>query len=151
MKKIEKRIKIILEELKNEHRIKSSTSKKKDFCIINLSVPINNFYERLSSVGDFLKKLRNNLPNNRPFFNRISNNGIYFYSIDMENVKIDIFLELNEMFDKSELTSKILRLVKPSKMNVSFNDDELYIKTFNREFIVSDYGVWGVFRNKSID
>ncbi len=151
MKKIEKRIKIILEELKNEHRIKSSPLKKKDFCIIKLSVPINNFYERLSSVGDFFKKLRNNLPDNRPFFNRISNNGIYFYSIDMENVEIDIFLELNEMFDKSELTSKILKLVKPSKMIVSFNDDELYTKTFNREYVVFDWGVWGLFRNKSID
>jgi hypothetical protein len=69
----------------------------------------------------------------------------------MENVKIDIFLELNEMFDKSELTSKILRLVKPSKMIVSFNDSELYNKTFNRELIITDWGVWGLFRNKPID
>ena len=69
----------------------------------------------------------------------------------MENVEIDIFLELNEMFDKSELTSKILRLVKPSKMIVSFNDSELYNKTFNRELIINDWGIWGLFRNKPID
>jgi hypothetical protein len=152
MKKIEKRIKIILEELKNEHRIKSSPLKKKDFCIIKLSVPINNFYERLSSVGDFFKKLRNNLPDNRPFFNRISNNGIYFYSIDMENVEIDIFLELNEMFDKSELTSKIVKIVKPKKMEISFDEENIYNETFNKNFIVSDWGLFGLeYRNKRID
>ena len=54
------------------------------------------------------------------------------------------------MFEKSELTTKIFKLVEPSKIIISFNDDELYNNTFNREFVVSDWGIWGMFRNMVI-
>jgi hypothetical protein len=152
MKKTEKRIKIILDELNKEKVIKTGTKNKKDFCVINLTFPVRNFYKKVSSVGDFLKKLRNNLPYNRPFFNRISNNGIYNYTIDDENVILNIFIELNEIFEKSELAPKILKLVEPSKMIISFNDDKLYEKTFNGKFIVSDWGIWGqLYRSTPVD
>ena len=151
MKILEKKIKYILEELKKERGVKTPPNKKKDFCIIKLTFPVHNFYKRVKSVGEFLKKLRNNLPYNRPFFKRIENNGIYYYKIDEEKVEINIFIELKEMFEKSELTTKIFKLVEPSKIIISFNDEELYNNTFNREFVVSDWGIWGMFRNMVIN
>ena len=151
MKILEKKIKIILEEIKKEQGLKTSQKKKKDFCVIKLTFPVRLFHKRVKSVGDFLKKLRNNLPNNRPFFKRIENNGIYNYTIDEEKVEINIFIELKEMFEKSELSTKIFKLVEPSKIIISFNDDELYQNTFNREFVVSDWGIWGLFRNTPVD
>lgn len=151
MKIVEKKIKLILQELNQIRLEKKPSNKKRDFCIIKLSFPVRYFHNRVKSVGEFLKKLRNNLPHNRQFFNRISNNGIYNYKIDDEKVEINIFIELNEMFEKSELSSKILKLVEPSKMVISFNDDYLYKNTFNREFVISDWGVWGLFRNISVD
>ena len=151
MKILEKRIKRILEEIKNENGIKPSLKKKRDFCVIKITIPLNKFYNNVKSVGDFLKKLRNNLPYNRPFFNRISNNGIYNYTIDEEKVEMNIYIELNELFEKSELTSKILKLVEPSKIIISFNDNELYKKTFNREFVVSDWGVWKSSPNELVE
>jgi hypothetical protein len=151
MKILEKKIKIILEEIKKEQGVKTPPKNKKDFCVIKLTFPVRNFHKRVKSVGVFLKKLRNNLPYNRPFFNRISNNGIYFYKIDEEKVEINIFIELNEMFEKSELTTKIFKLVEPSKIIISFNDEKLYQDTFNREFVIQDYGIWGLFRNIPVD
>jgi hypothetical protein len=151
MKKTEKRIKIILDELNKARVNKTALKNKKDFCVINLTFPVRNFYKKVGSVGDFLKKLRNNLPYNRPFFNRISNNGIYNYTIDDENVIINIFIELNEIFEKSELAPKILKLVEPSKMIISFNDEELYQNTFSRDFVIQDWGIFGLFRNISVD
>ena len=151
MKILEKKIKLILEEIKKEQGVKTPPKKKKDFCIIKLTFPVRIFHKKVKSVGDFLKKLRNNLPYNRPFFKRIENNGIYNYTIDEEKVEINIFIELKEMFDKSELSTKIFKLVEPSKIIISFNDDELYQNTFNREFVVSDWGIWGLFRNTPVD
>jgi hypothetical protein len=151
MKKTEKRIKIILDELNKARVNKTALKNKKDFCVINLTFPVRNFYKKVGSVGDFLKKLRNNLPYNRPFFNRISNNGIYNYTIDDENVIINIFIELNEIFEKSELAPKILKLVEPSKMIISFNDDELYKETFKDKFIICNWGLWGLFRSLPFD
>lgn len=151
MKILEKKVKLILEEIKKEQDVKTSDKKKKDFCVIKLTFPVRIFHKKVNSVGEFLKKLRNNLPYNRPFFNRISNNGIYNYTIDEEKVEINIFIELNEMFEKSELSTKIFKLVEPSKIIISFNDDVLYQKTFNREFVISDWGIWGLFRNKPVD
>jgi hypothetical protein len=151
MKIIEKKIKFILEELKKEQGVKTPPKKKKDFCVIKLTFPVRDFHKKVKSVGEFLKKLRNNLPHNRPFFKRIENNGIYYYKIDEEKVEINIFIELKEMFEKSELSTKIFKLVEPSKIIISFNDDKLYQDTFNREFVIQDYGIWGLFRNISVD
>jgi hypothetical protein len=151
MKIIEKKIKFILEELKKEQGVKTPPKKKKDFCVIKLTFPVRDFHKKVKSVGEFLKKLRNNLPHNRPFFKRIENNGIYYYKIDEEKVEINIFIELKEMFEKSELSTKIFKLVEPSKIIISFNDEKLYQETFNREFVIQDYGIWGLFRNISVD
>ena len=151
MKIIEKKIKFILEELKKEQGVKTPPKKKKDFCGIKLTFPVRDFHKKVKSVGEFLKKLRNNLPHNRPFFKKIENNGIYYYKIDEEKVEINIFIELKEMFEKSELSTKIFKLVEPSKIIISFNDDKLYQDTFNREFVIQDYGIWGLFRNISVD
>jgi hypothetical protein len=61
------------------------------------------------------------------------------------------FDKLKEMFEKSELSTKIFKLVEPSKIIISFNDEELYQNTFNREFVVSDWGIFGLFRNTLVD
>ena len=54
MKKTEKRIKIILDELKKERVVKTPQKKKKDFCVINLTFPIRNFYKK-NGHAEFIK------------------------------------------------------------------------------------------------
>ena len=57
MNKLTQKIKFILEEIKKEQGIKP---KKKDFCIIQLTFGIEDFYRKCDTIGEFLKKLRNN-------------------------------------------------------------------------------------------
>jgi hypothetical protein len=151
MTKTEKRIRLILGELKTEIRNTVSPNKKRDFCVVTLTFDFNEFYKQVRSVSNFMKKLRNNLPENRPFYKRISKNEIYNYSIDKDNVEINIFIELNEIFNKSDLSSKIIKLVNPSKMNIYFNDEKIYNEIFNRDFVFSSWGLVGLeYRNKQV-
>ena len=152
MKILEQKIRLVLEELKKEKGIIKTQNKKQNFCIVKLVFNINDFYKQVRTIGEFLKKLRNNLPENRPFFIRICKNGLYNFIINQNEIEINIYMELNEMFDKSELTSKIVKIVKPKKMEISFDEENLYNETFNKNFIVSDWGLFGLeYRNKRID
>jgi hypothetical protein len=156
MNKITQRIKSILEEIKKEQGVKT---KKKDYCIIQLTFDIKDFYRKCDTIGEFLKKLRNNknslspnLPNNRVFFNIIGKNGLYHSNIHTDKVEINIFLELNKKFNELEMKSRISKIIKPSKIEISFNDDEILKQTFKSNFVVSSWGLFGEeeFRKQSV-
>lgn len=155
MNKITQRIKSILEEIKKEQGVKTE---KKDYCIIQLTFDIKDFYRKCDTIGEFLKKLRNNknslspnLPNNRVFFNIIGKNGLYHSNIHTDKVEINIFLELNKKFNELEMKSRISKIIKPSKIEISFNDDEILKQTFKSNFVVSSWGLFGEeFRTQSV-
>jgi hypothetical protein len=91
-----KRIKSILKDLTN---IKHTKPERKDFCIIQLTFDVQNFYLKCKTIGEFLKKLRNNknslfpnLPNNRDFFSRIGKNGLHNEIIYTDKIELNIFL-----------------------------------------------------------
>ena len=155
MNKINQRIKSILEEIKKEQGVKT---KKKYYCIIQLTFDIKDFYRKCDTIGEFLKKLRNNknslspnLPNNRVFFNIIGKNGLYHSNIHTDKVEINIFLELNKKFNELEMKSRISKIIKPSKIEISFNDDEILKQTFKSNFVVSSWGLFGEeFRKQSV-
>ena len=89
MNKVRKKIKYLLREI--EQREKPSSPKpKNDFCIINVVFDTDTFYERCTSIGDFMKKLRNgkltlnnnsysDRPklNNREYFNQLIEEGFF--------------------------------------------------------------------------
>lgn len=144
MNKLTTRIKSILEDKKREKQ------KEKDFCIIELTFDIEDFYNKCNSVGEFLKKLRNNknslspnLPNNRDFFNIIGKNGVHHSTFFTDKVEINLYLELNKKFSVLEMKSRINKIIKPKKMEITFNDYEVLKKTFKSNFVVSSWGVFG--------
>ncbi len=155
MNKLTQRIKSILEELKQEKEIEI---KNKDYCIIQLTFDIQDFYRKCNTIGEFLKKLRNNknslspnLPNNRVFFNLIGKNGLHHSTIHNDKVEINIFIELNKKFNELEMKSRISKIIKPTKIEISFNDDEILKQTFKSNFVVSSWGLFGQeFRRQSV-
>ena len=155
MNKLTQRIKSILEEIKKEQGVKT---KKKDYCIIQLTFDIQDFYRKCDTIGEFLKKLRNNknslspnLPNNRVFFNIIGGNGIHHSTIYNDKVEINIYLELNKKFNVLEMKSRISKIIKPTKIEITFNDDEILKQTFKSNFEVSSWGLFGEeFRKQSV-
>ena len=147
MNKLTQRIKSILEEIKKEQGI---TTKKKDYCIIQLTFDIEDFYRKCDTIGEFLKKLRNNknslspnLPNNRIFFNVIGKNGLHHSTIYKDKVEINIFLELNKKFNELEMKSRISKIIKPTKIEITFNDEDILNQTFKSNFVVSSWGIFG--------
>jgi hypothetical protein len=147
MNKLTQKIKSILEEIKKEQGIEP---KKKDFCIILLTFNIDEFYRKCDTIGEFLKKLRNNknslspnLPNNRVFFNVIGKNGLHHSKIYSDKVEINIFLELNNKFNVLEMKSRISKIIKPTKIEITFNDEDILNQTFKSNFVVSSWGLFG--------
>jgi hypothetical protein len=155
MNKLTQKIKSILEEIKKEQGIEP---KKKDFCIIQLTFNIDEFYRKCDTIGEFLKKLRNNknslspnLPNNRVFFNVIGKNGLHHSNIYTDKVEINIFLELNNKFNELEMKSRISKIIKPTKIEITFNDEDILNQTFKSNFVVSSWGLFGEeFRKQSV-
>ncbi len=144
MNKLTQRIKSVLDEKKSEK------TRKNDYCIIQLTFDIEDFYRKCDTIGEFLKKLRNNknslspnLPNNRVFFKIIGKNGLYHSTIYTDKVEINIFLELNKKFNELEMKSRISKIIKPTKIEISFNDDEILKQTFKSNFVVSSWGIFG--------
>jgi hypothetical protein len=147
MNKLTQRIKSILEELKQEKGIET---KKKDYCIIQLTFDIQDFYLKCNTIGEFLKKLRNNknslspnLPNNRVFFNIIGGNGIHHSTFYTDKVEINIYLELKKKFNVLEMKSRISKIIKPTNIEITFNDDKVLSQTFKSNFVVSSWGIFG--------
>jgi hypothetical protein len=147
MNKLTQRIKSILEEIKKEQGIKT---KNKDYCVIQLTFDIEDFYRKCDTIGEFLKKLRNNknslspnLPNNRVFFNVIGKNGLHHSNIYTDKVEINIFLELNKKFNELEMKSRISKIIKPTQIEITFNDKDILNQTFKSNFVVSSWGIFG--------
>lgn len=144
MNKLTHRIKSVLDEYKTKK------TRKKDYCIIQLTFDIEDFYKKCDTIGEFLKKLRNNknslspnLPNNRVFFNIIGRNGLHHSTIYTDKVEINLFLEINKKFNELEMKSRISKIIKPTKIEISFNDDEILKQTFKSNFVVSSWGIFG--------
>jgi len=163
MNKIRRRIKYLLREI--EQREKPSSPKpKNDFCIINAVFDTDTFYKRCTSIGDFMKKLRNgkltlnsnNNPdtpklNNREYFNHLIDEGGFYRFIHSYNyIEINIYLDVIEDLDYplqvDVLKSRINKIVEPIECHIGFNDKQLLDKTF-RDLSILDTG-WSVFGNE---
>jgi hypothetical protein len=170
MNLIRKRIKYLLKEIKtdrNNHIHKS----KNDYCIINLMFETDVFNLKCSSIGNFMKKLKNGkislddteyidrpTENNREYFNNlIDGGGFYRYNYSYNFIEINIYLDVKKDLDysiESEIIkSRISKIVSPIEFQIGFNDKLLLDKTF-RDLSIVDTG-WNVFgsdfRNKPIE
>ena len=163
MNKVRKKIKYLLREI--EQREKPSSPKpKNDFCIINVVFDTDTFYERCTSIGDFMKKLRNgkltlnnnsysDRPklNNREYFNQlIEEGGFIRYIHSVAFIEINIYLDviegLNYPTEIEIIKSRVSKIVPFMECSVGFNDRPLLDKTF-RDLSILDTG-WSVFGNK---
>lgn len=141
------RIKSILKDLNTKKHI---SSQRKDFCIIQLTFDVQDFYLKCKTIGEFLKKLRNNknslfpnLPNNRDFFSRIGKNGLHNEIIYTDKIELNIYLELITNFNVLEMKSRISKIVKPTRIDISFNDEKILSEIFKSDFVVSSWGLFG--------
>lgn len=166
MNKIRKRIKHLLREIEQKET-SSSIKPKNDFCLINVIFDTETFYERCTSIGDFMKKLRNgkitldsNIPSNRPklnnrdYFNHIMDEGgflryIYSYTFVEINIYLDVFGGLDFEREREVIKSRISKIVPPIECSIGFNDKELMDKTF-RDLSIIDTG-WSVFGNSYLN
>jgi len=158
MNLIRTRIKDLLEEIKEEKEILNSES---NFCAIQLLFETDYFFSRCSSVGDFMKKLKNgkitlnsneknkfdNLTNREYFKKIIGNGGFYRYNLGIHFVEINILFELKNEIDKKNdkevITSRIMKIAKPIKFQIGFNDKELFREIFKD--LTSLKSSWNVF------
>jgi hypothetical protein len=160
MNLIRKRIKYLIEEIKKrkEHHHKI---KKNEFCIINLLFDTDEFTSKCSSIGDFMKKLKNGKisykydeyfgrpkQNNREYFTGlIGEGGFYRFTYSYNFIEINIYLdlkgEIDDLTDREIIKSRISKIVKPIEYEIGFNDRLLLNKTF-RDLSIVDTG-WNVF------
>jgi hypothetical protein len=151
---IRKRILNLLEEIKN-----NELNQKNDFCVIKLLFDTEEFNSKCSSIGDFMKKLKNGkisyndnqkLPkkNNREYFKEIiGEGGFYRYKYGIRYVEIDIFFDIknNLDFDRNSkiIQLRISKIVNPTEIEIGFNNKNLFQKTF-RDITIIETG-WNVF------
>lgn len=151
---IRKRILNLLKEIKN-----NELNQKNDFCVIKLLFNTEEFNSKCSSIGDFMKKLKNGkisyndnqeLPkkNNREYFKEIiGEGGFYRYKYGIRFVEIDIYFDIknNLDFDKNSqiIQSRISKIVNPTEIEIGFNNKNLFQKTF-RDITIIETG-WNVF------
>jgi hypothetical protein len=169
MNLIRRRIKHLLRELETKGKLPSKKPKN-DFCIITLIFDTDVFNMKCSSIGDFMKRLRNgkitldndivyDRPklNNRQYFNHlIDEGGFYRFQVGITFIEINIYLDVIEGLDYpieiEILKSRISKIVNPIECFIGFNDKPLLDKTF-RDLSIIDTG-WSVFgneyRNKTI-
>jgi len=162
MNKIRRRIKYLLREIEEKGK-PSSKKTKNDFCIINVVFDTDTFYERCTSIGDFMKKLRNgkltlnsNIAsdrpklNNREYFNQLIEEGgfvRFIHSVEFIEINIyfDIIQNLDFPIEIETIKARISKIVPFVECSVGFNDKPLLDKTF-RDLSVLDTG-WSVFGN----
>jgi hypothetical protein len=162
MNLIRKRIKYLLEEIKKDKGFNLKTTKK-NYCVINLLFNTEEFNSKCTSIGDFMKKLKNGKisykddeyfgrpkQNNREYFNDIiGDGGFYRFTYSFNFIEINIYLDLKgdieEIIDSEIIKSRISKIVKPIEFEIGFNDQLLLNKTF-RDLSIIDTG-WNVFGN----
>ena len=160
MNLIRKRIKYLLEEIKTEKDIKPKNIKN-EYCVINLIFNTDEFNSKCSSIGDFMKKLKNGKisykndeyygrpkQNNREYFNDlIGDGGFYRFTYSLNFIEINIYLDLKREvdfpIDSEIIIARISKLVNPLEYEIGFNDKLLLDKTF-RDLTIIDTG-WNVF------
>ena len=141
-----KKYRVILNEIKNN---KDSFFREKEFCVIELLFNSESFYKKCRTVGEFLKKLKNNknslfhLPNNRIFFQNICENGFHHSIVYQEKIEIFLFIELKQLFNVTEMKSRISKIVKPEKIKITFNDELVLMKKFDADLVISSIGIFG--------
>jgi hypothetical protein len=162
MNLIRKRIKYLIEEIKRR-KVHHHKTKKNEYCIINLLFNTDEFTSKCSSIGDFMKKLKNGKisynhddyygrpkQNNREYFTGlIGEGGFYRFNYSYNFIEINIYLDLkdkiDELIDGEIIKSRISKIVKPIEYEIGFNDQLLLNKTF-RDLTIVDTG-WSVFGN----
>ena len=163
MNKIRRRIKYLLREIESKGK-PVSKKPKNNYCIINIIFDTDTFNERCSSIGDFMKKIRNGKltlnselsidrpkQTNREYFNHIMNSGgFYRYSYGYTFVEINIYLDvvgdLDYILEGEVIKSRISKVVPFIECTIGFNDKPLMDKTF-RDLSILDTG-WSVFGNE---
>lgn len=158
-----KRIKQLLKEIEKNGRPPSPKKSTNNFCIIKLIFDTNVFDMKCSSIGDFMKKLRNgkialdnhlitNRPkqNNRQYFNfLIDEGGYYNFKYDLKVVEINIYLDVIDGLDyhtEHQVIKSIISKIAPYKeCYIGFNDKPLLDNTF-RNLSTLNAG-WSVFGN----
>jgi hypothetical protein len=169
MNLLRKRIKHLLDEVKSNQELNLKHSNN-GYCVINLLFDTNEFTSKCSSIGDFMKKLRNGKislennvsferpkQNNREYFNELIGDGgfyrsIYSYQFIEINIYIDLKRDIDNFIDRDIIKSRISKIVNPLKFKIGFNDRLLFDKTF-KELTIEDtsWNVFGdVFRNKNV-
>lgn len=160
MNLIRKRIKYLLEEIKTEKELNLKRTKK-NYCVINLLFDTDEFNSKCTSIGDFMKKLKNGKisykndnyfgrtkQNNREYFSGLlGEGGFYRFNYSYNFIEINIYLDLkgvmDEQIDGEIIISRISKIVKPIEYEIGFNDQLLLDKTF-RDLTIVDTG-WSVF------
>jgi len=160
MNLVRKRIKFLLEEIKTEKGFRPKHLKN-EYCVINLLFNSEEFNSKCSSVGDFMKKLKNGKisyendyyfgrpkQNNREYFNElIGDGGFYRFTYSFNFIEINIYIDLKReidlQIDDEIIISRVSKIVKPVEYEIGFNDRLLLDKTF-RGLTIIDTG-WNVF------
>ncbi len=134
MKKKEERIKVILDNYKN-NPIKSN------FVLIVLNYNTQDFFKYNNSVSKFYQKLTNSKSavgklSNRDWFKNIRN-GFYKYQVNPETTTIYISLEPKKTINELDLKTRIKKIKPfPEEIEIGINDFELLEKYF---FNLFDY------------
>ena len=88
-----------------------------------------------------------NLTNREYFKKIIGNGGFYRYNIGIHFVEVNILFELkkeiDEKSDKEIILSRIMKIVKPIKFQIGFNNKELFREVFKD--LTSLKSSWNVF------
>jgi hypothetical protein len=163
MNLIRRRIKHLLREIHSQG-LTTSPKPKNEFCIITVVFDTNSFNMKCSSIGDFMKRLKNgkitlddsthyNRPkqNNRQYFNNlIESGGIYRFVYGQKFIEINIYLDIIDGLDynieREIIKSRINKIVSPIECHIEFNNKSLLDKTF-RDLSIVDTG-WNVFGNE---
>jgi hypothetical protein len=167
MNLIRRRIKHLLREIHTQG-LPITKKTKNNFCIITIVFDTNKFNKKCSSIGDFMKRLKNgkitldnftnfNRPkqNNRQYFNNlIEDFGFYRFIYGHKFIELNIYLDvidgLEDFHTESEIIkSRVSKIVSPLECIVEFNDKSLLDKTF-RDISIVDTG-WNVFGNKLLN
>lgn len=138
MNLVRKRIKNIIKNMKEERN--NNVTSDKEYVFLELTISYKEFFSKCSSIGDFMKKLKNgkiSFPhtedfgrpkqNNREYFNDlIGEGGFYRYEISDKVVNFDIFFQIkrdfDERIDKDIIVSRINKIISPLNISIEVGD-----------------------------
>lgn len=163
MNLIRKRIIHLLQELETTGKLPTKQTNN-NFCIIKLVFKTDEFNKKCSSIGDFMKRLKNSKitldnnvitnkekQNNRQYFNSIiEDGGFYRFVYGNSFIELIVYMEvvngLDYPIEKEIIKSRVSKIVNPIECNIEFNNKTLLDKTF-RDISILDTG-WNLFGNE---